>query len=410
MNGGVYMLTLTLALFYVSYTRVCSLRHKEPELGVGKAKPLPHLLAASRLLEPPLSLLRPSIASPVVPVQRIIGEGKEESAEQEITLVPAEVCKKICSEEDVGINILRGGKFRREKYPLGRGEVGFLQNEKIYSQKEVEKTSKRVDKRRSHLTRTVWSQFECIDKECKKYRTARAPSPRKGMAHNVWCCESFSTPEYDYNTSECTIKGPFSHRLAYAAFDRVAKTLREHSVSFTLGLGTLLGAVRDGYIMCWEYDGEFFMLSPRDISSEKHKKLEASLRTTFTDVQTVTNQKFMGKTRPTQMDFYWRGAIYKIGIAINFVINGTEVGEKNSSYIIINTNRNHDGWLVEKSDWNDKRWASLNGMAFPVMNNAKQLLAKIYGKSWSKPYNGCHAGSSCKKITRKQERKNFLNK
>ena len=157
--------------------------------------------------------------------------------------------------------------------------------------------------------------------------------------------------------------------------------------------------------MCWEYDGEFFMLSPKNIISEKHKKLEASLRTTFTHVETVAYQKFMGKNRPTQMDVYWKGAVYKIGIAMNFVINGTEVREKNSSYIIINVNRNHDGWLLQKSDWNRKHWVLLNGIAFPVMNNAKQLLANIYGKDWSKPYNGCHAGSSCKKITRKQQRK-----
>ena len=136
-------------------------------------------------------------------------EGIHKRNKQEITLVlvesnktEAEVCKNICSEEDVGINILRGGKFRWENYPLGIGEVGFLRNEKIYSQKEVSKKSRRVNNTVNETSKTIWSLFQCRDKDCKQYRTTYlnplATLPRKGMPRNVWCCENFSTPEYDY--------------------------------------------------------------------------------------------------------------------------------------------------------------------------------------------------------------------
>jgi hypothetical protein len=334
----------------------------------------------------------------------------------------SDVCTRMCSEEDMAVHLIESvGNCMQSLGVPPNGGHGYLENLHYFSDdsNKVSAVSVRVNASR-YTGVTVWSTFECRQTGGASARALSLPE----NGYHLWCCGNFvPSPLFDDST-RCSHSGTFSHRIALAGLDSVTKMFKTHEIPISLGAGTLLGAVRDGRIMCWEYDCEMAMLSPEQNDTTYtpssgdgvHGKVHVgnfskgfvtlyhALLEKFPHSNGVAIQKFLGKYRPTQLDvMVWSGGYFEVHVAINFILPGHArlacPACADSDLVFVNAYGSDKGWILPAPDWDHMEQAYIDHRSFPVLGHPRDWLKRLYGDDWNVPQAGCHAGQTCPKGT-----------
>jgi len=221
----------------------------------------------------------------------------------------------------------------------------------------------------------------------------------------------------------CTHVGIFSHSLALASLYNISRDAESLGLAYSLDAGSLLSAVRDQNIHCWEYDTEAIaeLPQPKDFDKWKimWKKGEAMGFEPKLEPATIGRQgpEALGKLPGMYAMSYNRMDSQNgwdnlwVGFVFNFIasppdkIAGTVESNRSTTPSILRWTYDDDDNVLSDDDnvrWNydAQEWetmkaknhtVSMYGVEFSCIHNPVHVLRRKYGPSWCIEQTGCHA-------------------
>lgn len=182
------------------------------------------------------------------------------------------------------------------------------------------------------------------------------------------------------------------------ALDRLHRIFDDHGIWHCLTYGTLLGALRDGDIIPWDYDFDVF-IKPSQI-----ELMEAAMADAPHGL-TIAPKMLPGvdlAVNPNRIQRFW-------GNHFNCFLDGEQVGDLYAFSLF------DDGVLRRFDQAQDTYWcphssfphffveslttAMIRGRAYPVPQHADVFLAGVYGRDWRTPYRAQTQGGEAREGT-----------
>lgn len=171
-----------------------------------------------------------------------------------------------------------------------------------------------------------------------------------------------------------------------------------HGIWHSLTYGTLLGAVRDGDIIAWDYDFDLF-IKPADVPLIEDVMAAAPHGLT---VERAVLEGAVLAVNPERIGAFWGshlkcskdgeaiGDLYAFSLFNDGVLRRFDLAQ--DAYWCPHSSFPH--YFVEQLDY-----ANIRGQRYPVPQQAETFLAGVYGDDWRTPYKAEMQGGAPKEGT-----------
>ncbi len=174
--------------------------------------------------------------------------------------------------------------------------------------------------------------------------------------------------------------------LLAAALDCVSRALTRHGIWHALAYGTLLGAVRDGDVIPWDYDVDFFVrpadlrrilaLNP-DVARDRVEFTRSSMSPSVLAVNPRHLTSASGPRLRVRYEGQAVGDLYAFSLFSDGVLRWYDV--EHEAYWCPESTFPH--YFLETLET-----AEIRGRAYPVPRAAHKWLEYVYGSGWRRPF------------------------